>query len=76
LLSLRLFRKSGGPTVNLAYIKRALAISQVIFKPKSLVVFGLDSLLGPFPHPHRHLNPGVQMVAKASNDPPPALFVG
>ncbi len=34
LLSLLLFRKCSGKTINVAYIKKALAMSQPILKPK------------------------------------------
>ncbi len=67
LLSLGLFRNSGGETVNTAFIKKTLATSQLIFKPKSPVCHPRSSShAGTTPSPYRYLSLGVQVAGKAS----------
>jgi hypothetical protein len=60
IAALLLLRKSSGKTVNVAYIKKALAILQPIFKTN-------------FRSPHCHLSLGLQVAAKCKDNPPTAL---
>jgi hypothetical protein len=65
-----LFRKSGGKIVNAVHSTKALAISQLIFKPKKvwIVILGRISVMGRRLIPHYHLSQEFDRQQRCQDD--------